>query len=62
MYTNRLFALFVAIALIAVTTLTVRDALPTSAIVQADRKYDQIEQARLNKSMGSARLPKSPVV
>ena len=54
MSTNRLFTLFVAIVLMAVIALTIHEALATSAIVQADRKYDQIEQARLNKSLSSA--------
>lgn len=42
MYTSRLFTLFMAIALMAVIALTIHEALATSAVVQADRKYDQI--------------------
>ena len=42
MYTSRLFTLFVTIAFMAVIALTIHKALATSAVVQADRTYDQI--------------------
>jgi hypothetical protein len=46
MNTNRYFYLSVFLALVAVITLTVRQAMATAAIYLADRSYDQIEQIR----------------
>lgn len=46
MFTNRFFNLFVAVALLAVIALTTREAIATSAVMRADRTYDQVEQVR----------------
>lgn len=50
MFKNRSFNVVVAIALALVIALTVREAVATSAVVQADRAYDQVELLRSGRS------------
>jgi hypothetical protein len=55
MFANRLFTVLVVLALGVVILFTFRQATATTAIAQADRSYDQVEQGRASRS--SANLP-----
>jgi hypothetical protein len=50
MFRNRLFNVFVVLALVVVIFFTVRQVTATSSIMKADRTYDQAEQVRVDRS------------
>lgn len=50
MFRNRLFNVFVALALVVVIFFTVRQVTATFAIIKADHSYDQAEQVRVDRS------------
>lgn len=49
MFSNRLFNVFVVLALAAVIFFTAREGMATTALVNADRDYDQVEQVRAER-------------
>ncbi len=57
MFANRLFTVFVVLALGVVILFTFREAVAT--IAQADRSYDQVEQARASRSSANLTADRS---
>lgn len=59
MFRNRLFYALVGLALATMLLITVREANAITAIVKADRSYDQAEQVRLERSFANTQVDRS---
>jgi len=59
MSTNRLFTVLVALALAVVAVFTVYNVSATTALVQADRAYDQVEEMRADRSDANLQADRS---